>query len=313
MGTDVYMYAGLVTPQGYEAVCQALTTRECDKALLVLATPGGDPHAGFRIARALQHHYDSFDALIPRYCKSAGTLILVGAKRLFLADTSELGPLDIQVKKSDEVVGRNSGLDILQAVTYLRAQAMEGFRSYLHELTQEVRLSTKVASDIASNLTTGIFEPIFEQIDPMKLAEMQRAMEIAFAYGERLNVRSGNLRGGGLDRLVTQYPSHEFVIDRREAKEIFIKVHKPEGMLEIMCEALLHEMMPSIGLQTPEIRRFKVDFNIDGEGHASPHIADSSSTSASAGLPQVGGSSESIDTAAAVQEPAESDGQAGHA
>lgn len=295
MGTDVYMYSGAVTASGYEAICQALIGRESSNALLVLATPGGDPHAGFRIARALQHHYGHFDALVPRYCKSAGTLMVVGAKRLFLADSSELGPLDIQVKKSDEVVGRNSGLDILQAVTYLRTQAMDGFRTYLHELTQEVRLSTKVASDIASTLTTGLFEPIFAQIDPMKLAEMQRAMEIAYAYGQRLNEQSNNLRSDGLQKLVATYPSHEFVIDRREAKQIFISVSKPEGILSILSDALLPEMMPKIGLQIPEVRRFKVDFIIDGDGHATNPITSSTGPSFAPSEPPIDGGGQIID------------------
>lgn len=307
------MYSGAVTHSGYEALCEVLAGRETNKAMLVLATPGGDPHAGFRMARALQHHYEYFDALVPRYCKSAGTLMLVGAKRLFLADKSELGPLDIQVKKSDEVVGRNSGLDILQAVTYLRAQAMEGFRSYLHELTQEVRLSTKVASDIASDLTTGIFKPIFEQIDPMKLAEMQRAMEIAYAYGDRLNEKSQNLRSGGLDRLVTSYPSHEFVIDRREAKQIFLEVRKPEGVLQIFCEALHQEMISKIGLQIPEVRRFKVDFIIDGDGNVQNTNSGSSptSTSTETGECSISSPGESIDSSTAEDRTSSCEGSAG--
>ncbi|HRN76893.1 hypothetical protein [Ottowia sp.] len=50
--------------------------------------------------------------------------ILTGAQTVYLDDMSELGPLDVQVKKQDEVVGRNSGLDIIQAVSSLSSQAM---------------------------------------------------------------------------------------------------------------------------------------------------------------------------------------------
>ncbi|PKD78749.1 SppA protein, partial [Escherichia coli] len=140
------------------------------------------------------------------------------------------GPLDVQIKKSDELVGRNSGLDILQAVNYLQNQAMNAFRTYVDQLTYE-GLSTRAASDMASKLTTGLFSPIFGQIDPMRLAEMQRATDIAFAYGQRLNEKSRNLRSGGLEKLVVSYPSHGFVIDRKEARSIFIQVDKPAGML----------------------------------------------------------------------------------
>lgn len=137
-------------------------------------------------------------------------------------DRSELGPLDVQIKKGDELLGRNSGLDIFQAVNYLQ-QTLLAFKQYLLDLTKEHGLSTKVASDIAVNLTSNLFFLVSAQIDPIKLAEMQRATEIAFAYGSRLNEKSNNLREGGMTKLVSGYPSHGFVIDRKkEAKSIFI-------------------------------------------------------------------------------------------
>ena len=50
-------------------------------------------------------------ALIPRYCKSAGTLIALGASALYMDDRSELGPLDMQVTRGDEIGAMRSGLE----------------------------------------------------------------------------------------------------------------------------------------------------------------------------------------------------------
>lgn len=263
--TDVITYAGEVSSTGYEMICDALETKKSSNALIVLCTPGGDPHAGFRIARALQHAYDKFDALVPRYCKSAGTLILVGASKLYLDDMSELGPLDIQVKKNDELVGRNSGLDIIQAVNYLQNQALHAFSQYLVDLTQNAGLSTKVASEISSRLTIGLFEPIAAQIDPMRLAEMQRAMEIAFEYGRRLSEKSGNLRSNGLQDLVSAYPSHGFVIDRKEAKKLFIDVARPSEILANISKALHTELVAKTNSRIPEVKLFTVPFVFNGD------------------------------------------------
>lgn len=255
---DVYVYSGQINGDGYEGICNVLKQRQHDKALLVLATPGGDPHAGFRIARALQHAYDGFSLLVPRYCKSAGTLIAIGAKTIYMADMSELGPLDVQVKKSDELIGFNSGLDIIQAVNNLQQSAMNAFRSYLNELHREARISTKIAADISTKLTAGLFEPIFGQIDPMRLAETQRAMEIAFAYGARLNEKSNNLRATGLGDIVAKYPSHGFVIDRKEARNIFIDVKAPSGVLSALSDALHAQMLPAIDSATPSIAYYSI-------------------------------------------------------
>ncbi|RZL93303.1 MAG: SppA protein [Variovorax sp.] len=250
---DIYSYAGEINISGYALICDQLKRKTGSNALLVLGTPGGDPHAGFRIARALQHAYGKFDVLVPRYCKSAGTLVAIGAATVYMADMSELGPLDIQVKKSDELIGTNSGLDITQAVNNLQQSAMGAFRSYLLELTRDAQISTKVAADISVRLTAGLFEPIFAQIDPMRLAEMQRAMEIAFAYGTRLNESSNNLRQDGLVDLVTKYPSHGFVIDRKEARKLFLKVERPEGVVSQLSDALHAQMQSSIDSRTPVV------------------------------------------------------------
>lgn len=294
---DIITYSGEINMDGYQSVCEALDMKKSDKALLVLSTPGGDPHAGFRIARALQHNFSSFDALVPRFCKSAGTLLVVGASALYLDDMSELGPLDIQVRKSDEIIGRNSGLDILQAVSYLQNHAMGAFRSHLVELTQ-AGLSTRVASDICTKLTTGLFEPIFAQIDPMKLAEMQRATEIAFAYGQRLNEKSGNLRSAGLARLVTGYPSHGFVIDRKEARTIFITVHQPKGLLSQLSKALYAEMEKNTYSQTPEVRLVSVpDFDQGVPNENSPDTG-SGPEGASAGSAEISGDQQAFSEAA---------------
>lgn len=270
--TDVITYAGAISMTGYEAICGQLKNKRGHKALLVLATPGGDPHAGFRIARALQHAYGEFSLLVPRYCKSAGTLIAIGAKQLYLDDMSELGPLDIQVKKNDELVGRNSGLDIIAALDYLRDQSMSSFHKHCTDLVAGAGLSTKAASDIAAKLTIGMLEPISGQIDPMKLAEMQRAMDIAYQYGNRLNEASRNLRAQGLELLISGYPSHGFVIDRKEAKSIFIEVKRPENFMQLLSQALHSTMDRLTNNSTPDVKlqSYNLDFseeNNEGADH----------------------------------------------
>ena len=101
--TDVIIYSGSIDRTGYEDFCNTIPHNKREKLLLVLCTFGGDPDAGYRIARAAIHHYGSsnFRILIPSHCKSAGTLICIGAHELLMADIAELGPLDIQLQKKD--------------------------------------------------------------------------------------------------------------------------------------------------------------------------------------------------------------------
>lgn len=227
------VYFGEVNRQGYERitkVCENLSADHPRQVDLVLSTYGGDPDAGFRIARCLQHYFEGGISLyVPHYCKSAGTLIAIGAKELVLSDTGELGPLDVQIAKSDELFERSSGMDITQGFDVLSQQAYDMFNSIAIKIKTQTRLSTKLATEAASQITVGTFAPIYAQIDPLRLGEIQRATEIAFKYGNRLKEKFNNLYDDGVSNLVAGYPSHSFVIDRKEAKQIFKAVRAPNA------------------------------------------------------------------------------------
>jgi hypothetical protein len=87
-----------------------------------------------------------------------------------------------------------------------------------------------MAADIAAKITIGMFGQIYGQMEPMRLGENDRAMNIADHYGKRL-IKPGtdsNVRLGALDKLIAAYPSHSCVIDGKEASElIFHRVRLP--------------------------------------------------------------------------------------
>lgn len=243
-GTDVYMYIGPIDRVGYQRICDVLGQKKSRraKALLYLVTSGGDPNAGYRIARALIHHYDAknFRVAIPSQCKSAGTLLCIGAHSLVFFDQGELGPLDVQFQKTDEIFQQSSGLDILRGMTYLRQEALSCFSEYLIEINGGSGLSTRTASEIASSLVIGLFEPMFGQIDPIRLGEMNAALHIAHEYGTRLNEKSKGLKAGSLAKLTHDYPTHGFVIDRAEARALFERVEAPTEPEREMGDAVMH-------------------------------------------------------------------------
>ncbi|NKC11167.1 MAG: SppA protein [Gammaproteobacteria bacterium] len=229
---DVYLYYGEILRDGYHQLSDIFETKtqKSPAACIILVTYGGDPDAAYRIARATRHHYcQGFEILIPDVCKSAGTLLCIGADKLIFGDRGELGPLDIQLSKPDELFESMSGLDIVQALSGLQAQVLMAFREYLIDLRGGARLKTKVAANIAAKLTEGFIAPIAAKIDPITLGAHQRAMSIAFDYGQRLDEISKSLKPGSLERLVSGYASHGFVIDRKEARELFRHVEAPDS------------------------------------------------------------------------------------
>lgn len=229
---DVYLYYGDISRAGYghlSGVFEAKADKK-DKVCLILITHGGDPDAAYRIARATNHHYKNFEILIPDICKSAGTLVCIGAHKLIFGDRGELGPPDIQISKPDEMFESMSGLDIIQALNALQNQVLDSFRSYLIDIRNGSRLRTKLAADIAAQLAGVFIAPISAKIDPVTLGEHQRAMQIAYDYGERLSGMANSLLDDALVKLVSSYPSHGFVIDRKEAATLFKNVEAPSEM-----------------------------------------------------------------------------------
>lgn len=89
-------------------------------------------------------------------------------------------------------------------------------------------VSTKTAFDVSGTLVAGLFQPVAAKIDPDRLSEVDRMMKIAKEYGERLG--GANLKddsGESLERLNSGYPTHEFIIDTKEAREILKAVLLP--------------------------------------------------------------------------------------
>lgn len=211
-----------------------------EKLTVFLTTYGGDPHKGFRIARCLRHHYKFVRIVVPSFCKSAGTLIVISADEIAIGDFGELGPLDIQVSKPNEIQETSSGLDLSQALEAIRAHTLTVFQGCMVDLRFNARLSTKMASEIAYRLAADVVGPLYNQIDPVKIGELQRAMRITNEYGARLNKYSNNLKPDALSKLVSGYPSHGFVIDRKEAKELFNKVTTLNKTEQAFCDTIFN-------------------------------------------------------------------------
>ena len=65
--------------------------------LLILDSPGGYGLSAERIIRVCRKYSNgSFDVLVPFMAKSAATIICFGATKIWLGETSELGPIDPQ-------------------------------------------------------------------------------------------------------------------------------------------------------------------------------------------------------------------------
>jgi hypothetical protein len=240
--TDILVYSGDIDAGIDDLFINFVDSKKSGKRVfLFFCTYGGDADASYKMARYLKTKYEKLTLCVLGNCKSAGTLFALGADDIAMGITGEFGPLDVQMFKPDEFLRRSSGLAITQALTSISKQAFDTWE----EVFLKVRarsggvITTKTAADIASALAVGIYSPISDKIDPARIGEMQRSMDIAMQYGIRLGADEDVIR-----HLSSNYPSHSFVIDFKEAKALLKSVREPN-----LFELLLAEYISGTTLE----------------------------------------------------------------
>jgi hypothetical protein len=208
---------------------------------VLLQSGGGDADIAYTIMRYLRRHCQRLNVIVPLYAKSAATLMALGADTIYMGEFADLGPLDVQM--SDPVkrgAKRISPLDEFKSAEYLRDYAVELLDSFMLLMLRRTGMSVKDALHDSIAFTTGIMRPLYEQINPLEIGEHMRSLAIGEDYANRLLARTGNPRQKEIVKaLVTKYPSHSFVIDAVEAREIGLPVrHLEPGQENMFLDAL---------------------------------------------------------------------------
>ena len=209
---------------------------------LFLTTYGGDPDAAFLIGKLLQNRYETLKIIVSSSCKSAGTLLAIAANSIAISDTGELGPLDTQVPKQDEIGANASSRNVIESVNSISQHLGDVITSLLFKIKNETRLSSKIAGDMAVQVTGSVANALYSQIDPQRLAEMNRTVSIALSYGKSLSKKTESVSEESLIKLIMNYPSHGFVIDFEEAKTLFNKVDKPTELESKICQLMWSDL-----------------------------------------------------------------------
>ena len=104
--------------------------------VMILVTEGGLADSAFRMMRVLQGKYEQITIVVSGWCKSAGTLMCIGAHSLMMGELGELGPLDVQIAKPDELGERTSGLAVETAFEKLRQEASNLFLNIMTDISE---------------------------------------------------------------------------------------------------------------------------------------------------------------------------------
>jgi hypothetical protein len=175
----------------FSALSQLNPDRSKDVMLLLLSR-GGSIESAYQISKLCKSFSGNrFVAVVPRYAKSAATLIAIGADEIHMGPLGQLGPIDPQLEGLP-ALGVSQALKTMASVAQAFPGSADMFARYLRMV-----------------LTV-------EQI-----GYCDRISESAVQYAERLLSAKLNLPkpAGAVARdLVHEYKDHGFVIDIDEAR-----------------------------------------------------------------------------------------------
>jgi hypothetical protein len=174
-----------------------------DDVDVIIDSYGGDADAAYHMAKIIDAHFKgNIKYVVPRFAKSAATLMVCGGNKVVMGETSELGPLDPQIRQDDG--------------SYISAKAVQ---ATLDLIKQHLKEGDKHGLELATILAS--------RINPLVLGQYESSIGIAKEYQrELLSMRMlKDKKSEEVDKIVqrfaTGYTHHSRVITCKEAKEIF--------------------------------------------------------------------------------------------
>ena len=186
------------------------------KLVVIVDSAGGDIDAAYHMVKILRRFAkNKLTFIVPRFAKSAATLLVCGGDSLVMGPTSEIGPLDPQIVdlKRGEVF---SPLAISSTIEFLENLIREGEKKKKPEKVELAKM-------------------LVDKLLPLSLGQHLKSLEIGKVYLEELlktgmfkNDKKRNKKIKQISSvLVKRYPHHGYCIDIEEAKKIGLKVEIP--------------------------------------------------------------------------------------
>lgn len=184
---------------------------------VIIESPGGDISAAYNIASLFQKYGNKeLTFFIPRWAKSAATLIACSGEAILMTPVGELGPLDPQITQfnpAEERIEKFSPLHISTTFEMIRNEFASGNKDFAEGLLKRLQF-------------------------PLTLGSFAKAIEIGEQYLTKLLVermgKTGKLAHEPIKIakcLSREYADHGFCINLNEAQNIGLNACELDGEL----------------------------------------------------------------------------------
>jgi hypothetical protein len=200
---------------------------------LVLNTVGGAVEVPWPIVNLIREFCSSFSVLLPHRAHSAGTLLALGANEIVMTPLSILGPIDpsrthhlLPTGKAEESSVEVSVQDMRHAMTFVK-EAFGPGETY--------------TPDAKARILTALFE----KVHPLAIGAIEQSYALSKLIARRcLSTHMDEKKQAAeiariADALCDEFKSHQYEINRREARQLGLKVvDAPADIENAMVELL---------------------------------------------------------------------------
>lgn len=212
-----------------------------EKISVILYTNGGDTLAAWRLVHLLRQFCKTLEVLVPLKALSAGTLMALGADVIVMTKQASLGPIDPSVNTplNPIIPGGPSGARVSVSV--------EAIKGYLEIATKE--LDIKDDSALA-----GILTSLSGNIHPLVLGQVFRSRaQIQFLARRLLKNQVSNK--DKIEEIIaflcSESGSHDYTIDRREARDLGLTIETPDEELYSLLRDVHHSFRRELEISEP--------------------------------------------------------------
>ena len=189
---------------------------DVDRICLYLYSVGGQISAAWTLINLIRGFCNQLEVIVPRKAHSAATLICIGADNIIMTKQATLGPIDPSVEGP-----LNPSIEGSAAKYPVSVEAVSGFLDF--------------TKDNAGEDQTSILLHLAKEVHPLVLGQAYRIRSQILMLARKLLPRQLNDEKkieAVLQFLTSESGSHDYTIDRREAREeLGLKIETPDDEL----------------------------------------------------------------------------------
>ncbi len=181
------------------------------RLIVVVDSGGGNIDAAYNLSMLFRNYgKNQLTFVVPRWAKSAATLLVCGGDSVMMTPVAELGPLDpqiTQINPFEQRVEEFSPLHIESTLEMIRSEFQEGNNELANGLLQRLQF-------------------------PITLGSLKKSLDISKRYAakllaSRMHQGKEELAEEIANKLVENYANHGFCINIDEARDLGLAVQPP--------------------------------------------------------------------------------------